>query len=84
MPLTTGLVAHFFGMQYMAGLFGIVFFGHQVGAFLGAWLGGTLYDASGSYEVVWWMAAALGIFAGLIHMPIKEVPVQRLARATAS
>ncbi len=83
-PLTTGLVAQFFGMRYMAGLFGIVFFGHQVGAFLGAWLGGTLYDASGSYEVVWWMAVALGVFAGLIHMPIREAPVRRLAQAAAS
>ena len=83
-PLTTGLVAQFFGMRYMAGLFGIVFFGHQVGAFLGAWLGGTLYDASGSYEVVWWMAVVLGVFAGLIHMPIREAPVRRLAGAAAS
>ncbi len=83
-PLTTGLVAQFFGMRYMAGLFGIVFFGHQLGAFLGAYLGGALYDATGSYESVWWMGAALGIFAGLIHLPIREAPVRRLAARAAA
>ncbi len=83
-PLTTGLVAQFFGMQYMSGLFGVVFFGHQIGGFLGVYLGGLLYDASGSYEVVWWMGVALGVLAGLIHLPIKEAPVPRLAVATAA
>ena len=83
-PLTTGLVAQFFGMQYMSGLFGVVFFGHQIGGFLGVYLGGILYDASGSYEVVWWMGVALGVLAGLIHLPIKEAPVPRLAVATAA
>jgi len=82
-PLTTGLVAQFFGMRYMAGLFGFVFFGHQLGAFLGVVLGGELRDATGSYEMVWWIGAALGIFAGLIHLPIKEAPVARLAQASA-
>ena len=83
-PLTTGLVAQFFGMQYMSGLFGVVFLGHQIGGFLGVYLGGILYDASGSYEVVWWMGVALGILAGLIHLPIKEAPVPRLTVATAA
>ena len=82
-PLTTGLVAHFFGMRYMSGLFGAVFFGHQVGAFLGAWLGGVLYDATGNYNAIWWMAVGLGVFAALIHMPIREAPVRRLAGAAS-
>ncbi|MDE0149137.1 MAG: MFS transporter [Rhodospirillaceae bacterium] len=83
-PLTTGLVAQFFGMQYMSGLFGVVFFGHQIGGFLGVYLGGILYDASGSYEVVWWMGVALGVLAALIHLPIKEAPVPRPTVATAA
>lgn len=82
-PLTTGLVAQFFGMRYMAGLFGLVFFGHQLGAFLGVVLGGELRDATGSYEIVWWIGAALGVFAGLIHLPIKEAPVARLSLTSA-
>ncbi len=80
-PLTSGLVAQFFGLRYMATLFGFVFFGHQVGAFLGVWLGGKLYDVSQSYQVVWWIGVALGVFAGLIHLPIREQPVARLATA---
>lgn len=82
-PLTSGLVAQFFGMRYMATLFGFVFFGHQLGAFLGVYLGGEIYDATGSYDTVWWIGVALGIFAGLIHLPIKEAPVARLAQAPA-
>jgi MFS family permease len=78
-PLTSGLVAQIFGPRYMATLFGIVFFSHQVGSFLGAWLGGYVYDLTGSYDVVWWLSVALGIFSGLIHWPIDERPVARLA-----
>lgn len=82
-PLTSGLVAQMFGTRYMATLFGIVFFSHQIGAFLGVWLGGYLYDATHSYQVVWWMSVALGVFAGIVHWPIQERRVPRLAEATA-
>jgi predicted MFS family arabinose efflux permease len=77
-PLTSGLVAQIFGPRYMATLFGIVFFGHQVGSFLGVWLGGWLYDAYGSYELVWWLSIALGLIAALLHWPIDERTVLRL------
>lgn len=82
-PLTSGLVAQIFGPRYMATLFGIVFFSHQVGSFLGAWLGGYFYDLTGTYEVVWWLSVGLGVFSGLVHWPIDEKPVARLAMATA-
>ncbi|WP_374449125.1 MFS transporter [Stella sp.] len=71
-PLTSGLVALMFGPRYMATLFGIVFFSHQVGAFIGVWLGGRIYDATGSYDLVWWFGVALGVFAALVHLPIAE------------
>lgn len=71
-PPTSGLVAHLFGPRYLATLFGIVFLSHQVGAFLGAWLGGVLYDRYGTYEPAWWMAAALGVFAAIVNLPIRE------------
>ena len=82
-PLTSGLVALMFGVRYMATLFGFVFFSHQVGSFLGVWLGGVLYERTGSYDVVWWLGVALGIFAALVHLPIREQPVERLAAAPA-
>jgi MFS family permease len=82
-PLTSGLVALMFGVRYMATLFGFVFFSHQVGAAIGVWLGGFLYERTGSYDVVWWLGAALGIFAGLVNLPIREQPVARLAPAGA-
>ena len=74
MPLTSALVAQFFGPRYMATRFGIVFFSHQVGAFLGVWLGGRIFDATGSYDIVWLIAIGLGITSALIHLPIKERP----------
>ncbi len=80
-PLTSGLVAIMFGPRYMATLFGFVFFSHQIGSFLGVWLGGRLYDQSGSYDVVWWLSVILGVMAALIHLPIKETPVERLKTA---
>ncbi|HEX2256654.1 MAG TPA: MFS transporter [Afifellaceae bacterium] len=80
-PPTSGLVAIMFGPKYMATLMGIVFFSHQVGAFLGVWLGGRLYDQTGSYDVVWWIGVALGIYAALIHWPIREAPAPRPAVA---
>lgn len=78
-PLTSGIVAQIFGVRYMATLFGIVFFSHQIGSFLGVWLGGYFYDTLGSYDPVWWMNIALGVFAAIVHLPIKEKPVARLA-----
>lgn len=82
-PLTSGLVALMFGMRNMAMLFGIVFLSHQVGAFIGVWLGGYLFDTYGSYDVVWWLSVALGLLAALVHWPIREqaapAPVARPA-----
>jgi MFS family permease len=82
-PLTSALVALMFGPRFMATLFGFVFFSHQVGAFIGVWLGGFLYERTGSYDVVWWLAVGLGIFAALVNLPIREQPVARLAAAPA-
>jgi MFS family permease len=81
-PLTSGLVAQMFGLRYMATLFGIVFFSHQVGSFLGIWLGGYLYDTRGSYDLVWWLSIALGLIAALLHWPIDERAVVRLRAPT--
>ena len=77
-PLTSGLVAQIFGARYLGTLFGIVFFSHQIGAFLGAWLGGRLYDASQSYDIAWYISIALGVFAAVVHWPIHDKPVARL------
>ena len=77
-PLTSGLVAQIFGPRYMGTLFGIVFFSHQIGSFLGVWLGGYLYDAYGSYDLIWWLSIALGLIAALLHWPIDERAVARL------
>jgi len=82
-PPTSGLVAVMFGPRYMATLFGFVFFFHQIGSFLGVWLGGKLYDETGSYDVIWWVGIGLGIFAAIVHWPIQEKPVPRLAQAAA-
>ncbi|NDP42210.1 MAG: MFS transporter [Aromatoleum sp.] len=82
-PPTNGIVAGLFGVRYLAMLSGVTFFSHQIGSFLGAWLGGKLYDATGSYDIVWWLAIALGIVAGLINLPIDEREVRRPAAAAA-
>ena len=71
-PLTSGLVAHIYGLRYMGTLYGIVFFSHQLGSFLGVWLGGRLYDAYGSYTTVWWVGVGIGAFSAIIHLPIRE------------
>ena len=71
-PLTSGLVAHIYGLKYMATLYGIVFFSHQLGSFVGVWLGGVLYDDYGTYTFVWCVGIAIGIFSSIIHLPIKE------------
>ena len=76
-PLTTGIVGQIFGVRYLATLFGVVFLGHQLGSFLGVWLGGWLYDATGSYDGVWWAGVVLGLAAALIHLPIDERPIAR-------
>ena len=80
-PLTSGLVAQFFGTRHMAMLFGVVFLSHQIGSFLGVWLGGYVFDLTGSYDVVWWGNVALGLAAAAVHWPIREAPVARLAGA---
>ncbi|PVB63017.1 MFS transporter [Labrenzia sp. 011] len=82
-PPTSGLVAVMFGPRYMATLFGFVFLSHQIGAFLGVWLGGKLYDETGSYDGIWWLGIALGIFAAIVHWPIEEKPVARLMQQAA-
>ncbi|OVZ57482.1 MFS transporter [Pigmentiphaga sp. NML080357] len=71
-PLTTALVGHIYGMRYAATLTGIVFFGHQIGSFVGVWLGGKLYVATGSYDVVWWLSVALGLAAAALCLPVRE------------
>jgi len=82
-PPTNGLVAIMFGTRHLGMLGGIVFLSHQIGSFLGVWLGGYLYDQFGSYDPVWWLGVALGIFAAIVHWPIQEKPVERLRLAPA-
>ena len=77
-PATSGIVAHIFGTKYLGLLYGIVFLSHQIGSFFGAYLGGLFYDIYGSYDYAWYLAIALSIFAGIIHLPIIEKPVTRL------
>lgn len=81
-PLTSGLVRQIFGARYLSTLYGLVFFTHQIGSFLGAWVGGRIYDYYGSYEPIWWSTVALAFIAALIHLPIDDKPVMRLATAS--
>ena len=83
-PLTSGLVAVMFGPRYMATLFGLVFFSHQVGSFLGVWLGGVIYARTGSYDGLWWLGVLLGLFAAIVHLPIRDAPSPRLATAATA
>lgn len=76
-PPTNAMIAQIFGVQYMSMLGGFVFLSHQVGSFLGVWLGGKLYDATGSYDVVWWISVALGVFAALVNLPVREGAIAR-------
>ncbi len=76
-PPTNAVVAQIFGVQYLSMLGGFIFFSHQVGSFLGVWLGGRLYDATGNYDLVWWIAVALGVFAALINLPVRETAIHR-------
>ena len=80
-PLTVGIVAQVFGIRYMATLFGFVFLSHQLGSFIGVWLGGVLYDATGSYDLMWQAGVLMGLLAALIHLPIDEKPVARLQQS---
>ncbi len=74
-PLTSGLVARIYGLKYMGTLYGLVFFSHQLGGFLGVWLGGRMYDAFGDYTMVWWIGVLVGAFSALVHLPINETPL---------
>ena len=74
-PLTSGLVAHIYGLRYMGTLYGIVFFSHQLGSFMGVWLGGRLYDVTGDYSAVWWVGVAVGAFSAIVHLPVRERPL---------
>jgi MFS family permease len=76
-PLTSGLVGYIYGLRYMGTLYGIVFFSHQLGSFLGVWLGGALYDIYGNYNTVWWVGIGVGAFSAIVHMPIREIPLGR-------
>ncbi len=82
-PLTSGIVAQIFGVAHFSMLGGFVFLSHQIGSFLGVWLGGYLYDRTGSYDLVWYIAIALGVLAALVNLPIREAPIARAARAAA-
>src|SRR5271169_1387234 len=83
-PLTSGLVGYMFGPTHRSMLWGIVFFSHQLGSFLGGWGAGRLYDLQGNYDLIWWISVGLGIFAAVIHWLIREQPVERLRLAVAA
>jgi MFS family permease len=78
-PLTSGLIAHLYGLRYMGTLYGIVFFSHQLGGFLGVWLGGRMYDVYGDYTFVWWIGVAVGAFSAVVHLPVRETAPTGLA-----
>lgn len=82
-PPTNAVIAQIFGVQYLSMLGGFVFLSHQVGSFLGVWLGGKLYDSTGSYDLVWWLAVALGLFAAIVNLPVKERAILRPGVAAA-
>ena len=71
-PLTSGLVAHLYGLRYMGTLYGVVFLSHQIGGFLGVWLGGMMYDITGGYTLVWWIGVGVGAFSAIVHLPVRE------------
>jgi predicted MFS family arabinose efflux permease len=83
-PPTSGLVMVMFGTRWLAMLFGVAFFSHQVGGFLGIYLGGVLYEQTGSYDVIWWLGVLFGILSALINLPIVEKPVQRATAAASA
>ena len=79
-PATNALIAQIFGVAHLSMLGGFVFFSHQIGSFMGVWLGGLLYDRTGSYDIVWYLAIALGVLAGLINLPVREAPIMRATK----
>ena len=79
-PVTSAAVAQIFGVQHLSMLGGFIFFSHQIGSFMGVWLGGFMYDRNGSYDLVWYLAIALGLVAGLINLPVREAPIIRAAK----
>ena len=74
-PLTSGIIGHIYGVKFMGTLYGIVFLSHQIGSFVGVWLGGVFYDSYGSYDIVWWVGIGVGAFSAIIHLPVKESPI---------
>jgi predicted MFS family arabinose efflux permease len=82
-PATNAVVAQIFGVQYLSTLSGFVFLSHQVGSFVGVWLAGKLYDTTGSYNAVWWIAVALGAVAALVNLPVREQAIARPGLAAA-
>lgn len=80
-PLTSGLVGDLFGTRYLSMLFGVVFFGHQLGGFFGSWLAGIVFDMFGSYQAMWWLSIALGVLSAALHWPISERPVEQFSTA---
>ena len=82
-PPTSGLVALMFGTRWLTMLFGFAFFSHQVGGFLGVWLGGLMFETTGSYNLVWWLSATFGVASAIINLPIVEKPVVRPASVSA-
>jgi len=83
-PLTSGLIAHIYGLRYMGTLYGIVFFSHQLGSFLGVWLGGRLYDLHGDYTLVWWVGVGVGAFSAIVHLPVRERAMNALPGVRAA
>jgi predicted MFS family arabinose efflux permease len=83
-PPTNAVVAQIFGVAHLSMLGGFVFFSHQIGSFMGVWLGGYLYDKTGSYDLVWYISIALGVFAALVNLPVKENAIDREPRAVAA
>ena len=82
-PLTSGIIGYIYGIKFMGTLYGIVFLSHQIGSFVGVWLGGLFYDIYGSYHIVWWVGIGVGLFSAIIHLPIKEKPlIERKILAT--
>jgi predicted MFS family arabinose efflux permease len=83
-PPTNAVVAQIFGVAHLSMLGGFVFFSHQIGSFMGVWLGGYLYDKTGSYDIVWYISIALGVFAALVNLPVKENAIERAPAAAAA
>jgi MFS family permease len=78
-PLTAGLVGYIYGLRFMGTLYSIIFLSHQIGAFIGVWLGGRLYDIYGSYDLVWWIGVGVGAFSAVVHLPVRERPLVAVA-----